>query len=309
MGKLFLRKNKDQICPDYQVADENHIDLAHFSILEYLPEKKNALVRLRFFRNPSPGQVEELLRTIFTTITRKGAVVKVSFLVEDSIPLGPFQDLGLVLEGILQDHSTDFLKIHHEYVFGAHGSRFALKKKAKLVELSGPRLTLKMSGPEDAPLYLDYYQKNKEFLAPFEPAKDESFYSLSGQEKELRLRHSDFLSGRSLTFGIFCQEELMGKIRLSNLVRGSFQSASLGYGLSKDHCGQGYMTEAVALICDYALKDLGLHRLEAATLTDNIASQKVLEANGFTRLCLVPGYLKINGQWQDHYLYQRLKEN
>jgi ribosomal-protein-alanine N-acetyltransferase len=58
--------------------------------------------------------------------------------------------------------------------------------------------------------------------------------------------------------------------------------------------------------CRWAFGPAGLHRLEAGTLTDNIASQRVLERNGFERIGLAPRYLHIAGRWRDHILFQRI---
>jgi ribosomal-protein-alanine N-acetyltransferase len=51
---------------------------------------------------------------------------------------------------------------------------------------------------------------------------------------------------------------------------------------------------------------LGLHRLQAATLRHNAASQKILQRSDFGEIGLAPAYLKIAGSWQDHILYQRI---
>lgn len=56
----------------------------------------------------------------------------------------------------------------------------------------------------------------------------------------------------------------------------------------------------------YSRDVLGLHRLQAETLVHNIASQRVLEKNGFSRYGMAPEYLKIDGAWQDHLMYQRI---
>ena len=53
-----------------------------------------------------------------------------------------------------------------------------------------------------------------------------------------------------------------------------------------------------------AFAELGLHRIQAETLLDNLASQRVLERNGFARIGMAPAYLKIAGRWQDCFLYQ-----
>jgi ribosomal-protein-alanine N-acetyltransferase len=56
-----------------------------------------------------------------------------------------------------------------------------------------------------------------------------------------------------------------------------------------------------------AFGELGLHRIQAATLLHNLRSQRVLERNGFVRFGVAPAYLNIAGKWQDHALYQVVK--
>lgn len=73
--------------------------------------------------------------------------------------------------------------------------------------------------------------------------------------------------------------------------------------------GRGLATRAVATIVEITFGELGLHRLEAGTLVDNIASQRVLERNRFTRIGVAPRYLCIAGAWRDHVLYQRTTED
>ena len=55
-----------------------------------------------------------------------------------------------------------------------------------------------------------------------------------------------------------------------------------------------------------AFDDLGLHRVQAETLPDNVRSQRVLARNGFVRYGLAPQYLTIAGRWQDFEMYQLL---
>ena len=59
-------------------------------------------------------------------------------------------------------------------------------------------------------------------------------------------------------------------------------------------------------IVEYAFGEAGLHRLEAGTLVDNVASQRVLEKNVFERFGLARRYLLIAGEWRDHVLFERV---
>ena len=69
------------------------------------------------------------------------------------------------------------------------------------------------------------------------------------------------------------------------------------------------MTEAVKLVSHFAFDTLRLHRIEAACIPDNARSIRVLEKAGFRREGLLRSYLRINGIWQDHYLYARIADD
>lgn len=87
-------------------------------------------------------------------------------------------------------------------------------------------------------------------------------------------------------------------------MRGAFQNTHLGYWIAEHAQNQGIMTQAVGVLVEIARDGLGLHRIEAATLPHNVASQRVLEKNGFESYGLARSYLQIAGTWQDHRIYQ-----
>jgi ribosomal-protein-alanine N-acetyltransferase len=89
-------------------------------------------------------------------------------------------------------------------------------------------------------------------------------------------------------------------------VRGPLQSGDLGYWLSEADNGRGLVTAAVREMLGIAFGQLGLHRVQAGTMTANERSQRVLERAGFVRYGVAPRYLKIAGRWEDHILYQIL---
>jgi ribosomal-protein-alanine N-acetyltransferase len=107
---------------------------------------------------------------------------------------------------------------------------------------------------------------------------------------------------------ILVDGEPAGRINVNNIVRGAFWSADLGYWVAQRHNGRGVGTAAVAAVLRIAFDELGLHRVQAATLLHNTGSQRVLERNGFTRIGVAPRYLRIAGEWQDHVLFQRLAD-
>jgi ribosomal-protein-alanine N-acetyltransferase len=141
--------------------------------------------------------------------------------------------------------------------------------------------------------------ENRAFLAPFEPPRDERFYTVAGQAE--RLERED-----KHGFAILDGGRIAGIVALSNVVRGPLQSANLGYWVAERSNGKGFATQAVAELIPIAFGELGLHRLEAGTLVDNVGSQRVLEKNGFERIGTARGYLHIGGAWRDHILFQLL---
>jgi len=155
---------------------------------------------------------------------------------------------------------------------------------------------------EDAHALLDLRIKNREAHAIYEPIREESFFTLDGQQKFLQQRLDDATADRGCLFGLFDlkEERLIGQVNISNIVRGVAQYADIGYFINQDDAGKGHMTAALKLIVQYGFKALRLHRLQACTLLHNEASQRVLLKAGFQSEGNSRRYLKIHGEWQDH---------
>ncbi len=102
---------------------------------------------------------------------------------------------------------------------------------------------------------------------------------------------------------------LLGGLTLTNIRRGVAQAGSLGYWIGAPFAHRGYMTAAVRALIPFVFDALKLHRLEAACIPRNSASIGLLEKTGFQREGMARDYLCINGIWQDHLLYARLKDD
>jgi ribosomal-protein-alanine N-acetyltransferase len=161
----------------------------------------------------------------------------------------------------------------------------------------------------DAAVLADVVQRNRGFLAPWEPVRPDSYFTLAGQEAAVAESLARYAAGALVPYAILDDSgAVVGRINLNNVVRGAFQSASVGYWLAEEAGGRGYATQAVAEIVTAAFGDLSLHRLEAGTVPDNVRSQAVLRRNGFEQYGYAPRYLSIAGRWQDHLLFQRLDD-
>lgn len=157
----------------------------------------------------------------------------------------------------------------------------------------------------DAAALASLLREDRDFLAPYEPARPDDYATGDGQRTAVQAALDQFRRGSSLPHVVLDEAgQVVGRITLSGIVRGPFQSCSVGYWVSSAANGRGLATAAVGEIVRTAFQELGLHRVEAGTLVDNVRSQRVLERNGFVRIGVAPAYLKIAGAWQDHVLFQ-----
>jgi ribosomal-protein-alanine N-acetyltransferase len=63
------------------------------------------------------------------------------------------------------------------------------------------------------------------------------------------------------------------------------------------------MTEAIRMVTAFGLNALDLHRIQASIMPRNLASQRVVENAGYIREGYSENYVKINGVWEDHFIY------
>jgi ribosomal-protein-alanine N-acetyltransferase len=153
-------------------------------------------------------------------------------------------------------------------------------------------------------------ETSRDFLTPWEPTWPSDDLTRSAFRRRIRRYVEDLRSDQGYAFLIARSSDgaLVGGVTLANIRRGVAQAGSLGYWMGLPFIRQGYMTAAVRAIIPFAFATLRLHRLEAACIPTNAASIRLLENTGFAREGYAREYLCINGTWQDHLLYARLKD-
>ena len=115
--------------------------------------------------------------------------------------------------------------------------------------------------------------------------------------------------GTSLPFAVRVDGRLAGQVTVDNIVRGALRSGYLGYWIDRSVAGRGMASLAVALVCDHAFTQVGLHRLQADIRPENLPSQRLVERLGFRQEGLLRRYLDIDGDWRDHLAYALLAED
>jgi [ribosomal protein S5]-alanine N-acetyltransferase len=153
-----------------------------------------------------------------------------------------------------------------------------------------------------------YWARNREHLQPTQPTRESSFWGVEGQRQRVERAADHVAVGRMLPFLVREDGWLVAEIGLSDVVRGAFCSANVGYSVDGARLRRGIASWAVEAVVDIAFSDLGLHRVQAGTMVDNIASQAVLQRSVFERIGVATRYLAIAGAWRDHVLWQRINE-
>jgi [ribosomal protein S5]-alanine N-acetyltransferase len=177
---------------------------------------------------------------------------------------------------------------------GGRGQRGALE--------SGERTFIRRGRSADAEEFTTLMRESRRLHQPwsFPPVRGEEFVALVE-----RARADDF------ELFLLCRRgdgQILGFFNLSQIFRGPFLNAYLGYAVGEPHAGEGYMSEGIQLVLRHSFKPLGLHRLEANIQPGNDRSIALAKRAGFRLEGFSPRYLKIDGRWRDHERWAILAE-
>jgi ribosomal-protein-alanine N-acetyltransferase len=177
--------------------------------------------------------------------------------------------------------------------------------------VSGSGVYLRPPSASDYPEWAGLREQSREFLTPWEPVWPADDLTRSAFRRRLRRYAEDQRNDLAYSFLIFRSGDdvLVGGITLANIRRGVAQAGAVGYWIGAPFGRQGYMTAAVRALIPFSFGTLRLHRLEAACIPTNKPSIALLEKTGFQREGYARQYLCINGVWEDHLLYARLKDD
>lgn len=175
------------------------------------------------------------------------------------------------------------------------------------LRLYGRRVVLRPLVAQDFQGWSEVRRRNGRWLTRWEPMRlphhpdpetNRDVFAARCNARE-RERHA----GTQFAFGIFVDGQFSGEINLNNVVRGAFQSATIGYWIDQARAGRSYVAEAVAVLAQYSFEELQLHRLEICIIPRNANSRRVMEKLGIRAEGLAERFLEIDGVWEDHVRY------
>lgn len=291
---------------DYIVKDKDKIVIGRFTITELDKENKKCNLKLKFYREDNYDLLKITLESILKAVFKDKNIFKANVVVSENINLKPFLDIGFTLEAIFTDNIFTKGSFYDELSFGINRNEYLNSGRNNIVEMKGKNILIRNFTPDDAQELLEYYLRNKEHLREFEPVRDASFFTYEMQKEILLESYRHLMTGVGSDLGIYKDNKLIGKAKISSIVYGVFKSGILGYSIDKEYEGKGYMKEAINLVLEYAKEYLDLHRIEASVLTTNERSKGVLLSCGFEEVGINKKYLYINGKWSDHITFYKI---
>lgn len=178
-----------------------------------------------------------------------------------------------------------------------------------LPALHTARLVLRSSEPGLAAAAADYYTRNRAAHARWNPPQAATVFTAEGQRERLAASAVNVIAGSLIGWWLFAPDapqRALGQIHLSQIARGPFCSAMLGYSIDAACEGRGLMREALeAVLADAFGARVGLHRVQANVRPENARSLALLERLGFVHEGLAREYLFIDGAWRDHVMMAR----
>jgi [ribosomal protein S5]-alanine N-acetyltransferase len=177
--------------------------------------------------------------------------------------------------------------------------------------IAGNGVTLRLPQNTDYAAWAALREQSRAFLTPWEPTWPADDLTRTAFRRRIRRYTEDQRNDLAYAFLVFRSSDsaLVGGLTLANVRRGVAQAGSIGYWTGAPFARHGYMTAALRALIPFSFNSLRLHRLEAACIPSNVASIGLLEKTGFRREGYARQYLCINGAWQDHLLYARLRDD
>ena len=187
---------------------------------------------------------------------------------------------------------------------------FARRNRPAAV-LTTERLILRPPQMRDHAAWATLRRESRAFLEPWEPRWSRDHLSARAFRNRVSWAERMIRQGEAWPLLLLRagDEAIVGGLTLSNIRREPADAGTLGYWTGAPYAAQGYMTEALSALRQFAFRELDLSRLEAACLPENTASRRLLERCQFKYEGVAQAYLQIAGRWRNHVLYASLRED
>jgi len=138
-----------------------------------------------------------------------------------------------------------------------------------------------------------FEKNNRLFFEQMVPSRGEDYYMF----EKFQLKHRELLEEQEEEKSRFYlirdySGNIVGRINLVDIDKTN-DIAEVGYRVGKEYGGKGIGAKALKLLLE---TEVSVKKIKAKTTTNNIASQRVLEKNGFKQVCISGDEFEMNGQ-------------
>ncbi len=182
-----------------------------------------------------------------------------------------------------------------------------LKKKTPTtnfsMEYQTERLILRVLTPEYLREVLAFQLRNRDIFEKYEPTLPDNFYTAEHQQAILKCEFNMALKMETIRYYVFLKDDpstIIGTVCLHDIRRFSYSCSELGYRFDRDYHHRGYAKEAITQLLSAAFDDLGLHRVFARVMPENMPSIKLLRSLNFLEEGLEHKSIQIQDIWRDH---------
>ncbi|MFO0962225.1 MAG: GNAT family protein [Phycisphaerales bacterium] len=175
----------------------------------------------------------------------------------------------------------------------------AAERRAGVVRV-GERILLRRGNPDDRREYCAMLRRAQKHLLPWMPRRPGK--RMDGPATIFRRLLEEAPESGRCRFLICAREDgrMLGSCSFGGASPWPSLACHVGYWISQEEQGKGYVREAIAALVEYLFHERKLHRVAANIMPHNARSKGVVRALGFRREGVMRGLICIDGRWRDH---------
>lgn len=169
------------------------------------------------------------------------------------------------------------------------------------------KFIIKTLSTEHYQLLFNYYNYNKHHLEPWEPKRNKNYYSLDFHINRTNDRLNLINNKKSMHFVLLnnYKTKIIGVCNYTHIEK---EECWLGYSISRDYQGKGFMFKALKYTNKFMFNNFKINTINAGIMKTNIRSIKLINRLSFKK---TDNYdeLEINGNIKKLYIHQLNKQN
>lgn len=279
-----------------------------FELLKIDEMHRICYLNLKLYKTGDDEFLKETISTILHSIFSNNNIYKVNIITNIMINADIFIEHGFEIQGVLKENEFINDKYIDEVIYGITRKYYNASSRKTGINIKSNDITIRNIRPSDSKELMKYYIRNKKHLEEYEPDRDESFYTEENQRKKATTEYINYIKEKTIETGIFIDQNLIGIMKVYNIINGSINSGVIGYSIDEEYQGRGYMKQALMLFLKYLFNEAGFHRIEASTIISNKRSINLLKSCNFELLGINKKYVCRNDVYFDYETYYLISD-